>query len=129
MSSRPFRATTISSRLCGIEEGRAHQNLDITINGRPRIVLPPGASIAIDIKGCMLKVLVTGSGGLIGSACVEMLAGQGWNVVGVDNDSRRVFFGDAGSTASMVEYLRSTVPRYRHSSLDIRDRQGIRDLV
>lgn len=36
-----------------------------------------------------MKALVTGSGGLIGSACVQMLCGQGWEVVGLDNDMRR----------------------------------------
>jgi NAD(P)-dependent dehydrogenase (short-subunit alcohol dehydrogenase family) len=31
-----------------------------------------------------MKAIVTGSGGLIGSQCARMLAGQGWDVVGVD---------------------------------------------
>jgi CDP-paratose 2-epimerase len=72
---------------------------------------------------------VTGSGGLIGSACVQALADQGWGVVGVDNDSRRVFFGNDGSTAAMVEDLCRNIRRYRHFPLDIRDRRGLRELV
>ena len=32
------------------------------------------------------KLLVTGSGGLIGSECVRLMASEGWNVVGIDND-------------------------------------------
>jgi CDP-paratose 2-epimerase len=42
-----------------------------------------------------MKALVTGPGGLIGSECVRLLASEGWNVIGVDNDMRRLFFGDA----------------------------------
>jgi nucleoside-diphosphate-sugar epimerase len=35
------------------------------------------------------KAVITGSGGLIGSACARLLHGQGWDVIGVDNDMRR----------------------------------------
>ncbi len=76
-----------------------------------------------------MKALVTGSGGLIGSECARMLCAEGWDVTGVDNDMRREFFGPAGTTARTVAWLRETQPRYRHVFLDIRDRQGIRDLV
>ena len=41
-----------------------------------------------------MKALVTGSGGLIGSECVRLLAHEGWKVIGVDNDMRRQFFGE-----------------------------------
>src|SRR5215471_20934154 len=75
-----------------------------------------------------MDALVTGSGGLIGSECVRLLAGEGWEVVGVDNDMRRQFFGDQGTTMPVVEELTRTLPNYRHLKLDIRDRHGIRDL-
>ena len=74
------------------------------------------------------KALITGSGGLIGSECVRLLHEEGWDVIGVDNDMRRLFFGEQGSTQPVVEELRSILPRYRHLDLDIRDRQSIRDL-
>ncbi len=75
-----------------------------------------------------MLALVTGSGGLVGSACVEELCGLGWQVVGVDNDQRREFFGPAGSTALTVNRLLARYSTYRHVDLDIRDRQGIRNL-
>ena len=75
------------------------------------------------------KVLITGSGGLIGSDCARTLAAEGWNVVGVDNDMRQQFFGAAGTTRPVVRNLVETVPGYRHFDLDIRDRQAVRDLV
>src|SRR5215831_19262961 len=74
------------------------------------------------------KVLITGSGGLIGSDCARTLAKEGWSVVGVDNDMRQQFFGAAGTTRPVVRNLIESVPGYRHFDLDIRDRQGVRDL-
>jgi len=70
--------------------------------------------------------LVTGSGGLIGSSCVQILSEQGWNVVGIDNNQRQVFFGPQGNTKPVVAHLRETIPNYRHFDLDIRDRDRIR---
>jgi CDP-paratose 2-epimerase len=72
--------------------------------------------------------LITGSGGLIGSECARLLCHQGWNVIGIDNDMRRWFFGEAGSTAPIVKELQESRPSYRHAAIDIRDRQAIRDL-
>ena len=76
-----------------------------------------------------MKALITGSGGLIGSACVRLLAAEGWEVIGVDNDMRRQFFGPLGSTEANVRALQAEVPRYRHLNLDIRNRQDVRDLL
>ena len=73
--------------------------------------------------------MVTGSGGLIGSECVRALSDQGWGIVGVDNNMRQQFFGPQGSTNAVVNDLSRRYPQYRHTSLDIRDRQGVRDLI
>jgi CDP-paratose 2-epimerase len=75
-----------------------------------------------------MKALITGSGGLIGSQCVRLLAREGWSVVGVDNDMRREFFGDAGTTRPVMKDLVSMFPRYRHADSDIRDRKAMREL-
>jgi len=50
-----------------------------------------------------MKVLVTGSSGLIGSEAAEHFDRQGHEVVGVDNNMRRVFFGPAGDTLWNLE--------------------------
>jgi CDP-paratose 2-epimerase len=77
----------------------------------------------------MSVVLVTGSGGLVGSEAARHFAGVGHDIVGVDNDMRRTFFGEEASTAWNVERLRRELgPRYRHHALDIRDRAAILDL-
>jgi CDP-paratose 2-epimerase len=76
-----------------------------------------------------MKAVVTGSGGLIGSACVRYLCNLGWQVMGMDNDMRAQFFGQSGSTRSVVESLLSEVNGYRHSATDIRDRQAVLSLI
>ncbi len=74
----------------------------------------------------MPVAIVTGSAGLIGSQAARHFAGQGLDVVGVDNDMRKVFFGEDSSTAWMVTELdRELGERYHHSTVDIRDRDGI----
>ena len=68
----------------------------------------------------MTTAIVTGSAGLIGSETARTLCGRGVTVVGIDNDMRRVFFGDEASTAGVREELRA-LPTYRHVDADIRD--------
>jgi CDP-paratose 2-epimerase len=75
-----------------------------------------------------MKALITGSGGLIGSECVRQLSAAGWDVIGIDNDMRRQFFGEQGTTRAVVRELQATLPRYQHLAIDIRDRQAIRQL-
>ena len=72
--------------------------------------------------------VITGSAGLIGAECVRTFADRGLDVVGIDNDMRRVFFGDSASTDWMKQRLLSEVSSYRHVDLDIRDRDGIFEL-
>lgn len=40
-----------------------------------------------------MKILITGSLGLTGSACVKLFKEKGWQVVGVDNNQRASMFG------------------------------------
>jgi CDP-paratose 2-epimerase len=75
-----------------------------------------------------MKVLVTGSSGLIGSEAVEHFDRLGHIVVGVDNNLRREFFGPAGDTLWNLERLRGVTKRFRHFGLDIRHRRLIQEL-
>ena len=76
-----------------------------------------------------MKALITGSGGLVGSACARLLCEEGWEVVGLDNDMRQQFFGSKASTRFVVEDLRKRLPRYRHLDIDIRDRRRIHEVL
>jgi CDP-paratose 2-epimerase len=69
--------------------------------------------------------LVTGSAGLIGSEAVKFFHAQGLDIVGIDNDMRRYFFGEEASTAWNRKQLEQSAARYSHEAVDIRDRDGI----
>jgi len=73
-------------------------------------------------------VLITGSSGLIGSEAVEHFDRQGYVVHGVDNNMRRIFFGDSGDTTWNLERLRKVTQNFTHHELDIRDRIGMETL-
>jgi CDP-paratose 2-epimerase len=74
--------------------------------------------------------LVTGSGGLIGSEAARFFAGLGMDVVGVDNDMRKEFFGEEASTEwNWKELEKELASSYQHERLDIRDRAGIDRLM
>src|SRR5438093_1983126 len=75
-----------------------------------------------------MKVLVTGSSGLSGSEAAEHFDRQGHEVVGVDNNMRRVFFGPAGDTLWNLERLKGVTKRFTHAALDIRDRAAMEEL-
>jgi CDP-paratose 2-epimerase len=75
-----------------------------------------------------VKILVTGSSGLIGSEAVAHFDAQGHEVVGVDNNMRRVFFGEAGDTLWNLARLKGMTKWFKHAALDIRDRAGIEEL-
>jgi CDP-paratose 2-epimerase len=57
------------------------------------------------------------------------LARNGYSVVGVDNNERAVFFGPEGDTSWSLNRLRHNIPDYQHHELDIRDREGVLNLV
>lgn len=75
-----------------------------------------------------MKVLVTGSSGLIGSAAVRHWDSLGADVVGVDNNMRQVFFGPQGSTQWNLQRLLEETKKFHHESLDICDRDAIDSL-
>jgi CDP-paratose 2-epimerase len=71
------------------------------------------------------KVLVTGSSGLIGSEVATYFDSRGWEVHGLDNNQRAVFFGPSGDTRWNQQRLSATLRRFQHHELDVRDRAGV----
>ncbi len=76
-----------------------------------------------------MKVLVTGSSGLIGSEVCEYFGQKGHEIHGVDNNQRAVFFGQSGDTSWRLSELIKSVPSFNHHDFDIRDRMKVNELV
>lgn len=74
----------------------------------------------------MSIAVITGSAGLIGSEAAAYFADIGYDIVGIDNDMRRRFFGDEASTAWNRRQLEHDLgARYRHHDVDIRDTDAV----
>ncbi len=76
----------------------------------------------------MMRVLVTGSGGLIGSEAVRYFGGLGHQVIGIDNNMRRELFGPGGDVSWNLRRLAAQIRNFTNYSIDIRDRGAIDDL-
>jgi CDP-paratose 2-epimerase len=77
----------------------------------------------------MSVVIVTGSAGLIGSEATTYFARSGFEVVGIENDMRREFFGAEASTSWNQQRLQSDLgSKYRHANFDIRDQGQVEKL-
>ncbi|MCA9190363.1 MAG: NAD-dependent epimerase/dehydratase family protein [Planctomycetales bacterium] len=75
-----------------------------------------------------MKVLVTGSSGLIGSAAVRHWDALGADVYGIDNNMRQTFFGPQGSTRWNQQRLQAETQRFTHVEMDICNREAITQL-
>ena len=76
-----------------------------------------------------MKVLVTGSSGLIGSEVCSYFSKSGHRVYGIDNNERKIFFGSQGDTSWRLKELKNTLPFFEHFEADIRDRPKMLELV
>ena len=76
----------------------------------------------------MKYILITGSAGLIGSECSEFFVKKGFKVLGLDNDSRKKFFGSSGSTNNRKKQL-TQMKDYQHFNVDIRNKKRLRKFL
>lgn len=77
----------------------------------------------------MKRLLVTGSSGLIGSEVCLHFANLGWEIHGLDNNQRAVFFGKNGDTRWNQNRLQQLIPNFIHHEVDIRDRNNLIKLI
>ena len=75
--------------------------------------------------GNNLNILVTGAAGLIGSEAVEYFCNKGYNVVGIENNQREVFFGEKGSILLRLSDLIEKHRNYRNFKVDVRDKKSV----
>jgi CDP-paratose 2-epimerase len=73
----------------------------------------------------MKKIIVTGSSGLIGSEVVTHFSSKGWEVHGIDNNQRAIFFGPNGDTRWNQKRLEKEIKNFYHHEADIRDRSSV----
>lgn len=71
-------------------------------------------------------VLITGSGGLIGSEAAKFFADKGFKIIGIDNNLRQYFFGPEASTQwNQIELQKKLKNNYLYFNIDIRDEKSI----
>lgn len=75
-----------------------------------------------------MRILITGSSGLIGSEAVEYFDRQGHQVHGIDNNMRKLFFGAAGDTTWNLQRLQKIMKNFQHHEINIIDKQRIDEL-
>jgi len=77
-----------------------------------------------------MTALVTGAGGLVGSAATRMLLERGERVIGIENDMRAYFFGREGSTATNLQRVSEDFPdRFGFAPTDIRSSDHVEAVV
>ncbi len=69
----------------------------------------------------MALVLITGSCGLVGSESSTFFAKKGFEVLGIDNNLRKSFFGKDGDVSWVRDKLKQKIKSYKHFNLDIRN--------
>ena len=67
----------------------------------------------------MALALITGSCGLVGSESSEFFSRKGFEILGIDNNSRRKFFGKDGDINWVKNRLKKNLKNYKHFNLDI----------
>ena len=69
----------------------------------------------------MSVVLITGSSGLVGSESVNFFSDKGFDVIGIDNNLRKFFFGKDGSTLWLKNKLLKRNKKFISYNCDIRN--------
>jgi len=73
-------------------------------------------------------IIITGSGGLIGSEAVKFFEKKNFQIIGIDNNQREYFFGKDGSVKNNIFFLKNNITNYSHLNFDIRNKNKIFNL-
>ena len=69
----------------------------------------------------MSIVLITGSSGLVGSESVNFFSKKGFDVIGIDNNLRKFFFGNEASNNQIKNNLLKHNKKFKNYNTDIRN--------
>ena len=73
----------------------------------------------------MSLAIITGSTGLVGSESVNFFHGKGFDVIGIDNNLRKLFFGKNGSTIWLRSKLMKRNKNFKNYNIDIRNSNNL----
>ena len=76
----------------------------------------------------MSIVIITGSSGLVGSEAVNFFSKKGFEVIGIDNNLRKFFFGLDGSTSWIKKKIIKENVNYTHFNTDIRNYENLKKI-
>ena len=76
----------------------------------------------------MSLAIITGSTGLIGSEAVNFFHDKGFEIIGIDNNFRKLFFGKNGSTSWIKSKLLKRNKKFNNFNLDIRNKEGLKKI-
>ena len=74
----------------------------------------------------MKIVIITGSCGLVGSESVSFFSKKGFHVIGIDNNSRKLFFGKDGDISWIRKKLVKEIKNYNHFNVDIKNYDSLK---
>ena len=76
----------------------------------------------------MSVVIITGATGLVGSEAVNFFCKKGFDVIGIDNNLRKFFFGKDGSTLWVKNKLIKSNKKFKNYSVDIRNFNNLKKI-
>ena len=76
----------------------------------------------------MKIALITGSCGLVGSESSIFFARKGFKILGIDNNTRKFFFGKDGDISWIKNRLKKNLKNYSHYHLDIRNYNALKKI-
>ena len=76
----------------------------------------------------MSLAIITGSTGLVGSEAVNFFHDKGFEVIGIDNNLRKFFFGNSGSTYWIKLRLLKRNKKFKNYNIDIRNINALTEI-
>ena len=76
----------------------------------------------------MSLAIITGSSGLVGSEAVNFFCDKGFDVIGIDNNLRKFFFGKDGSTTWVKSKLIKRNKNFKNFNIDIRNNESLKKI-
>ena len=76
----------------------------------------------------MSLALITGSCGLVGSESSIFFSQKGFEIIGVDNNARKFFFGKDGDVSWVNSKLKKKIKNYNHFNVDIRNYDSLQKI-